>query len=503
MRLTSSWIGNNGKPVSTAKGPRYQVRWMLSPGAGRLPVYRKRSDFLTKAAAKAFIERLEKAEYEVDGWRIDADGHPSDEPVGDTTVFLALESYVATRWYSVWKTASRSKNRMRLVELVALTLEPRADREALLFALETQRPDRRRPEPGTAAEWAARYLRDHGLRPEQRSLSEELTAARRWVETRSIPLAGLSVDRVGALRIHFTRASLSQLTARTYWGGTVMPFLTWLVDTEQIGRGPVKGQPKVRRDVEAERPDPRRIPEPVQADLVAGHFAQRHGAKWGTFVRIATWCSLRISEALDLRGTSFIERRGRLYVVVATQQRRVTGVDSDDGETLVRTATKSTRDRRAKTREVPVPKWLEGEIRELLGDRLGRDGSLVFIGKRGAAAPAEAVRRWWREAVDEVLVPVAPNLEGITPHAMRHAGMTYWFAQGVDHKRIQLWGGWASLKVMLDTYRGVLDSLEEVDLAGIDAFEWGGAANASMAIDDANAQVVHLSQWRARRLQDA
>ena len=503
MRLQSAWIGHGGRPVTTAKGPRYQVRWLLSPGAGRLPVARKRSDFLTKAAARAFVERLEKAEYEVDGWRIDADGRPTDEPVRDTTVFLALEAYVATRWHAVWKTASRSKNRMRLVELVALTLEPRADREALFVALEEQRPDRRRPEPGTAVEWAARYLRDHALRPEQGGLSQELSAARRWVEARSIPLAGLSVQRVGALRDHFTRAGLSQLTARTYWGGTVMPFLTWLVDTEQIGRGPVKGQPKVRRDVEAERPDPRRIPEPVQADLVAGHFAQRHGAKWGTFVRIATWCSLRISEALDLRGTSFIERRGRLYVVVATQQRRVTGVDSDDGETLVRTATKSTRDRRAKTREVPVPKWLEGEIRELLGDRLGRDGSLVFIGKRGAAAPAEAVRRWWREAVDEVLVPVAPNLEGITPHAMRHAGMTYWFAQGVDHKRIQLWGGWASLKVMLDTYRGVLDSLEEVDLAGIDAFEWGGAANASMAIDDANAQVVHLSQWRARRLQDA
>lgn len=500
MRLERAWIGHHGKPVTTAQGPRYQVRWLLSPGAGRRPVARKRSDFLTKAAARAFVERLEKAEYAVDGWRLDADGQPTQEPVGVTTVFGALERYAKSRWRAVWQTASRSRVRMRLVQLAARTLEPAGDREALLVALEEQRPDRKRPEPRTAVEWAARYLRDHGLRPDPGVLSDELAAGRRWVEARSIPLAALSVERVGELRDHFTRGSLSQQTARTYWGSTVMPFLTWLVDTEQIGRAPVKGLPPVRRDVEAERPDPHRIPDPAQAELVAYHFATRHGVQWGTFVRIATWCALRISEALDVRATSFVERRGRLYLQVATQQRRVTGVDSDDGETLVRTATKSTRDRRARAREVPLPKWLEREVRELLGDRLGTDGALLFTGPRGAAAPAEAVRRWWREAVDEVLVPVAPDLAGITPHAMRHAGMTYWFAQGVDHKRIQLWGGWASLKVMLDTYRGVLDSLEEVDLAGIDGDGPGSLLDGdAIGRDYADSKIVDLDMWRRRK----
>ncbi len=303
-----------------------------------------------------------------------------------------------------------------------------------------------------------------------------------------------------ALRDYFTRAELAQSSARTYWTGTVMPFLTWLVDTEQIGRGVVRASPKQRRDVEGERPDPRRIPEPSQVELVATHFAEHHGAKWATFVRLATWCALRISETLDLRATSFIEQRGRLYLRVATQQHRVTGVDSDDGATLIRSGTKSTRDHQAKAREVPLPTWLEREVRELLGERLDTDGELFFTGPRGAAAPAEAVRRWWREAVDEVLAPVAPNLAGITPHAMRHAGMTYWFAQGVDHKRIQLWGGWASLKVMLDTYRGVLDSLEEIDLAGIDD-PWPGSRGTGepgrSACDET--KIVDLDAWRRSR----
>lgn len=503
MRLQSAWIGNQGKPVATAKGKRYQVRWLLDPGAGRQPVGRKRTDFLTKASARAFIERLEKAEYGADGWRIGADGRPTDQPVGVTTVFAALETYVKTRWHAVWKPSSRSKARMRLVELAALTIEPRSDREALLVALAEQRPDRRRPEPRTSVEWAARYLRDHGLRPDESDRSEEMMSARRWIEARSISLAAFSVDHVSALRDHFTRSDLAQLTARTYWGGTVMPFLTWLIDTEQIGRAPVKALPRLPRDIRAERPDPHRIPDPAHCELVARHFAENHGTKWGTFVRLGTWCSLRISENLDVRGTSFIEQRGRLFLRVATQQRRVTGVDTDDGETLVRTGTKSTRSRTALAREIPLPLTLEAEVRALLGERLGKDGSLIFTGKRGAPAPAEAVRRWWREAVDEVLVPVAPDLEGITPHAMRHAGMTYWFAQGIDHKRIQLWGGWASLKEMLDTYRGVLDSLEEIDLEGIDEFDRDWRVVPSdrglTSSCDELSKIVDLESWRRGR----
>ena len=503
MRLINAWLGNNAEPVATAKGRRYQVRWLLSPGAGRLPIERKRTTFSTKAEARLFLERLTKAEYEVEGWRFGDDGQPTSEPRRSTSVFAALESYVKSRWDTHWQVSQRTKARMRLVELVVLTLDSARDVSVLLRLLEEQRPDRRRCEPTTSLEWVARYLRDYGLRPDGAELSAHLESARRWLEAHSIPLAALSIDRVTELRGHFTRADLAPKTARTYWSGTVLPFLTWLVDTDQIARSVVKAQPRLRRDVGDERPDPRRIPDPPLMEEVAVYFAERHGAIWGTYVRLSTFCSLRISEAFDVRWTSFVEKRGRLFLVVATQQRRVTGVNSDDGETLVRTGTKSTRDRHARVREVPLPKALADEVRALARERLGRDSSLLFVGPRGSAAPADTVRNWWREAVDAVLVPKSSTLAGITPHSMRHAGMTYWFAQGVDHKRIQLWGGWSSLVQMLDTYRGVLDSLEAVDLAGIDGLGWGGVANIDLVIDDANPRVVDLNQWRARRRQGA
>ena len=80
--------------------------------------------------------------------------------------------------------------------------------------------------------------------------------------------------------------------------------------------------------------------------------------------------------------------------------------------------------------EIPLPKALADGVRALARGRLGRDSSLLFVGPRGSAAPADTVRNWWREAVDAVLVPQSPALAGITPHSMRHAGMTYWFAHG-------------------------------------------------------------------------
>ena len=53
----------------------------------------------------------------------------------------------------------------------------------------------------------------------------------------------------------------------------------------------------------------------------------------------------------------------------------------------------------------------------------------------------------------------------ITPHSLRHAGMSMWLRKGVDLKLIQTWGGWHSLKVMLDTYAALLPGAEEDSIA--------------------------------------
>ena len=90
-------------------------------------------------------------------------------------------------------------------------------------------------------EWAARYLRDCGFRPAG-ELSAELAEGRRWVETHSIPLSALTLERVKVLRDFYCRTGLEEGTARTYWGATGIPLLSWLIDSDQIPRSVVKGQ---------------------------------------------------------------------------------------------------------------------------------------------------------------------------------------------------------------------------------------------------------------------
>ena len=104
-RLLESWLGNGGKPIKTAKGPRYQVRWrLLADGASR-PKECKCTDFLTKA--NYFLEELEKTHHGVVGpdgrsWRFDAGGRPTNLRDADTTGIGAIELSVRNRWFSEW-----------------------------------------------------------------------------------------------------------------------------------------------------------------------------------------------------------------------------------------------------------------------------------------------------------------------------------------------------------------------------------------------------------------
>jgi integrase len=159
---------------------------------------------------------------------------------------------------------------------------------------------------------------------------------------------------------------------------------------------------------------------------------------------------------------------------------------------------------------VPIPEGLATRLEEHCGDRLCRDSDYLFTGPRGAIANDATVRGWWHEAVATAL-PNHPTLVGIKPHVLRHAGMTYWFASKVDEKRIQKWGGWTSLVQMLDTYRGVVDSLEHLNLEGLDQFaqmyevvgltEKLDAEELLSATDEEPMDnIVNLDDYRRRRL---
>lgn len=489
------WVCANPKKVLNAKGQqRWEVRWRLDPGHGRPLMGPRDSSFLTAADAKAFITRLHDAEYGRNGWCFDERGRPTQASAAAPTVFAAVCEYVDSRWNTVWQESQRRKARTQLAHLIIQTVTRPTDRAAMAAAFEAQRTDRgRRREPSTQIEWAGRWLRDHGLLPgcDGESLDDErLVAGRAWLQRNSLSVAALGPKEAARLRDHFSRAGLEENSRRTYWDGVIDPFITWLHVTDKIDKNPTAGLPKRKRDVESERPYREDIPDPEELFVLARRFGHKYGELWELWVLMFGFCALRISQTWAIRGTSFErDASGRLWVRVNTQVPRSTKKTSDDGATSRKEKkNKGRRDSTPKRRRVPIPDQIAARLVAHLGERLGTDPSYLFVGPRGTAAPEATVRRWWAETVRDVFGD-NPRLSGLTPHYLRHAGMTYWYAAKRDHKEIQQWGGWESLQVMNDTYRHVIRSLEDEQLAGLDEFyaRWLPTADDDEAVNDAGA----------------
>lgn len=518
MRLLNAWISNNGEPITietvnrktgkVTKRTTYQVRWTFEPLQGRIPKECKDSTtFITKAQAKLFIKELWKAHHREGNWRFDAKGRPTDTLACDHTVLSALDEYVDSRWKSVWKSKTRTRNVGRFIELVALTLANPKDRIKLMEALEVQRFDRGTPpEPANVVEWAARWLRQDSYCERHHPTDSKRAEGKAWIEARSMQLTDLlDTAQIARLRAHFTDGRTYN-TQRTYWKGSITPFLNWIYQTQKVPRSPLLGDPKLSRDLGAERPDPTRIPDPVQLTRLAKAMGKAKGETWEIFVLVAGHCALRASEALGLRLDAFSMEKGRLWVSITAQEHRTVAAHSDTGSTVERTVTKSKKGHTPPQRRVPIPAWLAERLKDLYGAELGHSESYLFRGPRGAVGNYDTVRKWWHVAV-ATCYPVGHKLGDIQLHTLRHAGMTYWLTAGYEHRRIQMWGGWISLVQMLDTYAGVIDSLELVELDKLDHFierfepvsTEPEEVKVSQDVVAPDSTVVVLSEFRARR----
>jgi integrase len=153
---------------------------------------------------------------------------------------------------------------------------------------------------------------------------------------------------------------------------------------------------------------------------------------------------------------------GGLWLTIATQHRQFVKRHSDDGvSTTDFAAPKGRIAGLTASRRCYVPAAVAAEISEYVSQRQPRH--LLFISQRGRPFGTGTFRDAWNRAIEAL--PVGHRLERITPHSLRHAGMSMWLRKGVDLKLIQAWGGWYSLKVMLDTYAALLPGAEEDSIA--------------------------------------
>lgn len=444
--------------------------------------------FRRKGEAETFLEHARWGALGHGGWSLDAqlrpvppDGAPALAASVEESCLRLCEEYWAVTWDA--KGASqRSKVRGRLLRFVAATLQEPADRECLIAALETQRPGRRRTEPANEVERVARWMTD-GLfgRPGEAGLAGEPDAAppaasaldeaawRSWLERRSLHREALNDVLLGEVRRLLGGSKGS--TQRTYWT-VVSAMLSWAVASGRLKRDPSAAMPKPGRDLDSERCDPETTPGEQEVLALAVAAGRRLGQWAFVFVLVTAFCALRIGEAVQLRRRDVtFTPEGGAWVTVTSQDGYQTARHSADGKSTRRTGdpTKGRRSHQAARRRIYLSSRWAGYLRTHLDTHVGEKAEArLFTGKRGGWLNPSTFRdKQWRPLVAEVF-PVGHRLHEMTPHALRHAGMSLWLRAQLPLKKIQQMGGWASLRVMLDTYAAVLPDDDDLVVAGLE-----------------------------------
>jgi integrase len=420
-----------------------------------------------------FVENLRKADLRQDGWTLDDAGRPVAPAASarGTTVMDAVSAFVSIRWDTSWKTAkTKEKCRGRMLFVAAATLDDPASASAVLRALTDQQSNRgRRPEPGTVEAWAGRYLRDFAFDPaaDQTDLAPALADARDWLAAHSLPIAALDDNALNDLHGRF--AHLKYSTRRTYWSST-KALLRWLVVSGRLDRDPTLGMSRIERDLDAEQVDPERIPATAELWRLAETGEERWGVGIAALIVVLFFGALRIGEAAGLRRkhVTFLAN-DCAELSVRTQHDRVTS-RYNDGETSLDDSTKGRTSGPGARRTVAIPPRAASVLRRHMNQAPDAGpNQYLFTQPRGGPLDADSFRRYrWNPLVEQVFGE-GHRLEGITPHACRHGGMTFWLRRRVPLKRIQQMGGWHSLKVMLDVYAGVTpDDYEDTFTAIMD-----------------------------------
>lgn len=455
----------------------YRARWRAYPTDGGRVLGPKRAGFRQKGHAEAFIGTLRLADRRVDGWTVDARGYPVPPPpvvsAPSESVLDAAQLYVGLQWDTDWKSPkTREKNRGRLLVLVAALIDDEAAAARVIAALDTQSGSRgnRRPDPVTIEERAARWLRDHALVPDadDGGIDPALAEARDWLAARSLPLTALDDRRLRFVR-RFLTDGRPRTTARTYWQ-TVSTFLTWTVKSHRLDRDPAAGMPALKRDLDAEQVDAERVPTEAEVHRLADAARDRFGSTTAMVVLLAFYLAARIGEIAGLRrGDIKFLPTGGAMVTIRRQEGRVTARYSDDGKTRSEKPPKGRTSGPGARRRVYIPARAAAALRSHLDSSVDPEpGARVLAAPRGGPFDDDSFRRDRWDLLVAQLFPDGHRLAGITPHALRHAGMTMWLRHQVPLKLCQRMGGWHSLKVMLDVYAAVLPDDIDVAIAALE-----------------------------------
>jgi integrase len=322
-----------------------------------------------------------------------------------------------------------------------------------------------------------------------------------WIYDHSKPATEIDDEDLTRLRIDL--GGTTYHTRRTYWS-TIEAVLHWAISTGRLHRDPSIGLPKIRRIVEVEKPVADRVPEEAEIWEIAQLGRAMLGDWFAVGVLLGGYGALRVGELVALRPENLVRTAsGGLWLTVGSQHRQFVKRHSDDGISTTDFAPPKGRIAGpTASRRCYIPAAVAAEISEYVIQR--RPRHLLFISQRGRPFGTGTFRDAWNRVIAEL--PVGHRLVRITPHSLRHAGMSMWLRKGVDLKLIQAWGGWHSLKVMLDTYAALLPGAEEDSIALLEGRQSSPRPAASQVLSilqrhryqRASDQGLHTGRWSDR-----
>jgi integrase len=386
---------------------------------------------------------------------------------GNTTTIELLESFWKIHWDS-YSPTSRVARRARLVVMAATLLDDRVSAPRIIAELKRQNVrGYERPDASSLEAWVARYLLDCFLPAPEHSGnvwkspdSAELIEAATWIRSHSRLVRNITHEDLVRLRAYM--GGNSHHTRRSYWAH-IEKVIHWAMISGYLEQDFLIGLPPVAHQLEAERVDPVRVPNEKQVWAIANAGGEMEGEWFSAAVLLGTFGAMRIGEIVALRRRAIrcVVHEG-LWLTIDSQIRRYPRRYSDDGNTATDFAPPKGRPTEsAGRRRCYLPKRVALEILEYVDSRM--PNQLLFLNSHGRPMSTATFREAWNRVIETE--PAGPGFAGITPQAMRRAGMSMWLRQGLDLKLIQSWGGWHSLTVMLDTYAALLPGAEEDSIA--------------------------------------
>lgn len=178
----------------------------------------------------------------------------------------------------------------------------------------------------------------------------------------------------------------------------------------------------------------------AEVEVLADHAQLAGGPQDAALVRVMAYCGLRIGEAIALRVESFDDEASRLSV----EKTITTGSDG---------TTKEGPTKNWQKRKVPVPRFLAQDLASLTEGRV--PDAYLFTSKLGQRIDAgNWRRRIWDEAVEGAGLG---EVEGLTPHSMRHTCASLAVKGGIDVRTLSSMLGHRKPSITLDVYAHLWD----------------------------------------------